>query len=215
MNSNAMALIGQGRCHAENDASRIRSLSWWAKNNNDVAISAYKNGLPLCGNQYYTAKAPAKSGAGIGVLVICTATYDAPCVFFYVVNLAPHFFCVSVIIRGARKVMVGWVGASSEAPVSVQAGYANPAQSTTSEIGVSGGGSFSYCTEAAIMATTLATPQTKFIWLIAAVRRDCPTIKAVIHHIAAHSEREARRTLARDHVTFFAGRVPAQEVRHV
>ncbi|HCC5977849.1 TPA: host cell division inhibitor Icd-like protein [Citrobacter freundii] len=65
------------------------------------------------------------------------------------------------------------------------------------------------------MATTLATPQTKFIWLIAAVRRDCPTIKAVIHHIAANSEREARRTLARDHVTFFAGRVPVQEVRHV
>ena len=64
------------------------------------------------------------------------------------------------------------------------------------------------------MATTL-TQRPQFIWIIAAVRRDCPTIKAVIHHIAANSEREARRTLARDHVTFFAGRVPVQEVRHV
>lgn len=214
MNSNIMASDGQGRCHAEKHTSGIQSFNSWLGDNDDMAIGAYKNGLPLCANQYYTAKAPAKSGARIGVLVICTATYDAPCVFFYVVNLAPHFFCVSVIIRGARKVMVGWVGASSEAPVSVQAGYANPAQSTTSEIGVSGGGSFSYCTEAAIMATTLATPQTKFIWLIAAVRRDCSTIKAVIHHIAAQSEREARRTLVRDHVCFFAGRLPIAGADH-
>ncbi|MCW4822205.1 host cell division inhibitor Icd-like protein [Enterobacter chengduensis] len=215
MNSNSMASIGQGRCHAENDTSGILSLSGWRGDNNGLTIGAYKNGLPLCANQYYTAKAPAKSGVRIGLLVICAATYDAPCVFFYVVNLALPFFRVSGIIRGARKVMVGWVGASSEAPVSVQAGKTNLAQSTTSKIGLFGGGSFNYCTEAANMATTLATPQTKFIWLIAAVRRDCPTIKAVIHHIAAHSEREARRTLARDHVTFFAGRVPAQEVRHV
>ncbi|HCR2155834.1 TPA: host cell division inhibitor Icd-like protein [Enterobacter asburiae] len=183
--------------------------------NKRSVIRCRKNGLPAFANQYYTAKAPAKSGVRIGLLVICAATYDAPCVFFYVVNLALPFFRVSGIIRGARKVMVGWVGASSEAPVSVQAGKTNLAQSTTSKIGLFGGGSFNYCTEAANMATTLAKPQTKFIWLIAAVRRDCPTIKAVIHHIAANSEREARRILARDHVTFFAGRLPVQEVRHV
>lgn len=215
MNSNAMASIGQGRCHAENNPSGIPSLSDWMPGNKRSVIRCRKNGLPVFANQYYTAKAPAKSGVRIGLLVICAATYDAPCVFFYVVNLALPFFRVSGIIRGARKVMVGWVGASSEAPVSVQAGKTNLAQSTTSKIGLFGGGSFNYCTEAANMATTLATPQTKFIWLIAAVRRDCPTIEAVIHHIAANSEREARRTLAREHVTFFAGRVPVQEVRHV
>lgn len=141
MNSNAMASIGQGRCHAENDPSGILSLSGWRGDNNGLTIGAYKNGLPLCANQYYTAKAPAKSGVRIGLLVICAATYDAPCVFFYVVNLALPFFRVSGIIRGARKVMVGWVGASSEAPVSVQAGKTNLAQSTTSKIGLFGGGS--------------------------------------------------------------------------
>lgn len=62
------------------------------------------------------------------------------------------------------------------------------------------------------MATTL-TQIPQFIWIIAAVRRDCPTITAKIHHIAAESEQEARRTLARDHVCFFAGRI-RQEVAH-
>lgn len=52
-----------------------------------------------------------------------------------------------------------------------------------------------------------------FVWIIAAVRRDCPTIKATIHHIAAATEREARRTLAKDHVCFFAGRI-RQGVSH-
>ncbi|WP_423784233.1 host cell division inhibitor Icd-like protein [Ewingella americana] len=55
-----------------------------------------------------------------------------------------------------------------------------------------------------------------FIWLIAAVRRDCPSIVAVIHHTPAESEQAARRTLAKEHVCFFAGRLnaPRQEVRH-
>lgn len=46
-----------------------------------------------------------------------------------------------------------------------------------------------------------------FIWLIAAVRRDCQSIAVKIHHIDAKSEHEARQTLAREHVTFFAGRI--------
>ncbi|RJT27715.1 host cell division inhibitor Icd-like protein [Buttiauxella izardii] len=63
------------------------------------------------------------------------------------------------------------------------------------------------------MATTLAQATPAFIWIIAAVRRDTPTIKPVLHHIPAVSEQEARRILARDHVCFFAGRLPV-EVRH-
>ncbi|MFN1149399.1 host cell division inhibitor Icd-like protein [Serratia liquefaciens] len=213
MNSNVMASIGQGYSHAENDTFGILSLSGWGGENTYLVICAYKNALPLCVNRYYTAKAPAKSGDGIGVLVKLSATYDAPCVFFYVVNLVLHFFSASVIIWGVHKVMVGWVGASSGAPVSDNAGYANPAQSTTSEIGVSGGGKKYQLSEAATMATTLATSQTKFIWLIAAVRRDGPTITAQIHHIPANSEKDARRSLIRDHVCFFAGRI-RQEVSH-
>ncbi|HBR1848120.1 TPA: host cell division inhibitor Icd-like protein [Klebsiella quasipneumoniae subsp. quasipneumoniae] len=62
------------------------------------------------------------------------------------------------------------------------------------------------------MATT-PTQNTQFIWIIAAVRRDMPTIKTQIHHITAHSERESRRSLVRDHVCFFAGRIRL-EVAH-
>ncbi|WP_241609343.1 host cell division inhibitor Icd-like protein [Rosenbergiella australiborealis] len=56
--------------------------------------------------------------------------------------------------------------------------------------------------------------QQSFIWIIAAIRRDCPIIKATIHHIAAPTEREARQSLVKDHVCFFAGRIN-QAVSHV
>ncbi|MWF94042.1 peptidase [Escherichia coli] len=94
----------------------------------------------------YTASAPEKSGAGIGVLKLSTAMYDAPASF-----LSSAFAHI--------QIMVGWAGAPKGAPVSVDAGYANPVQFTTSEIGVSGGGSFSLSTEAAIMATIPALTQ--------------------------------------------------------
>lgn len=152
-----------------------------------------KKGLLTIANPVYGYSAPAKSGAGIGVLILHTATQTRPASFL--LSQLSH-----------TQIMVGCVGASHEAPVSVCAGYANPAQLTTSEIGVSGGEFISLHTEAAIMATT-PTQYPQFIWLIAAVRRDMPTITAKIHHIAAESEREARRTLARDHVCFFAGRI--------
>nr|WP_296421409.1 host cell division inhibitor Icd-like protein [Phytobacter sp.] len=177
-------------------------------------FESIKKGLPTIANPVYGYSAPAKSGGGIGVLVIRMATYDAPSVFFCVVNSVHLFFSVAGIIRAAHKIMVGCVGASSEAPVTIRAGYANPAQLTTSKIGVFGGGVIPNRMEAAIMATT-PTQNPQFIWLIAAVRRDMPTITAKIHHIAAETEREARLTLARDHVCFFAGRLLVAEVRHV
>ncbi|MBJ3138923.1 ash family protein, partial [Salmonella enterica subsp. enterica serovar Typhimurium] len=74
----------------------------------------------------YTVQAPYKAGAGIGVLELIKAIYDAPASF-----LSSAFAHI--------KIMVGWAGASKDAPVSLIAGYANPAQFTTSEIGVSGG----------------------------------------------------------------------------
>ncbi|EOP1029591.1 Rha family transcriptional regulator [Escherichia coli] len=96
----------------------------------------------------YTVQAPYKAGAGIGVLVLIKAIYDAPASF-----LSSAFAHI--------KVMVGWAGASKDAPVSLITGYANPVQFTTSEIGVSGGGSISPIKEAAIMATipTLTQPE--------------------------------------------------------
>ncbi|MBJ5686605.1 ash family protein [Salmonella enterica subsp. enterica serovar London] len=91
----------------------------------------------------YTVQAPYKAGAGIGVLELLSATNDAPASFL-------------LSQLGYIQIMVGWVGAPKGAPVSDNAGYANPAQFTTSEIGVSGGGSISPIKEAAIMATVPA-----------------------------------------------------------
>ncbi|HCP3459024.1 TPA: ash family protein [Escherichia coli] len=91
----------------------------------------------------YTVQAPYKAGAGIGVLELHTATIGALASFL-------------LLQLSYTQIMVGWVGAPKGAPVSVCAGYANPAQFTTSEIGVSGGGSYPLHTEDAIMATVPA-----------------------------------------------------------
>ncbi|END7472766.1 ash family protein [Escherichia coli] len=120
------------------------------------------NALVLCGNSgvillsvkdhqhidsaipgRYTVQAPHKAGVGIGVLELHTATIGALASFL-------------LLQLSYTQIMVGWVGAPKGAPVSVCAGYANPAQFTTSEIGVSGGGSYPLHTEAAIMATVPA-----------------------------------------------------------
>ena len=152
-----------------------------------------KKGLPTIANPVYGYSAPAKSGAGIGVPVIIRAHNTRRACFF--------------VPRSYTPSMVDCMGAEQSAPVSLIPGYANPVQFTTSEIGVSGGGYQDHESEAAYMLATTPTQNPQFIWLIAAVRRDMPTITAKIHHIAAETEQEARRTLARDHVCFFAGRI--------
>ncbi|WP_374416972.1 host cell division inhibitor Icd-like protein [Klebsiella quasipneumoniae] len=156
-------------------------------------LESIKKGLPTIANPVYGYSAPAKSGVGIGVPVIIRAHNTRHACFF-----VPRSYTCS---------MVDCMGAEQSAPVSLIPGYANPVQFTTSEIGVSGGGSQNHESEAAAMLATTPTQNPQFIWLIAAVRRDMPTITAKIHHIAAETEREARRTLAQDHVCFFAGRI--------
>ncbi|CAM3792779.1 hypothetical protein SB6095_03549 [Klebsiella quasivariicola] len=160
--------------------------------------ASIKKGLPTISNPVYGYSAPAKSGAGIGVPVIIRAHNTRHACFF--------------VPRSYTPSMVDCMGAEQSAPVSLIPGYANPVQFTTSEIGVSGGGYQDHESEAAAMATT-PTKNPQFIWIIAAVRRDMPTIKTQIHHITAHSESEARRSLVRDHVCFFAGRIRL-EVAH-
>lgn len=166
-----------------------------------------KKGLPTIANPVYGYSAPAKSGAGIGLPELIKAIHDAPSVFFCVVSSVHLFSSGADIIRVAYKIMVGCAGASSEAPGSLITGKTNSAQSTTNKIGLFGGGYIPLIKEAAAMLATTPTQNPRFIWLIAAVRRDMPTITAKIHHIAAPSEHEARRSLARDHVCFFAGRI--------
>lgn len=152
-----------------------------------------KKSLPLCGNTVYGYSAPAKSGAGIGVLQLSTAHNRAKCGFF-------------VCVARLHPSMVGWARASKDAPISVEAGTPT-SFSSPPVIGVFGGDFKHHSTEAAAMLATIPTQKPSFIWLIAAVRRDMPTITAKIHHIAAETEQEARRILARDHVCFFAGRI--------
>ena len=158
-----------------------------------VFLESIKKGLPTIANPVYGYSAPAKSGAGIGVLQLSTAHNRAKCGFF-------------VCVARLHPSMVGWARASKDAPVSVEAGTPTSFSSPPA-IGVFGGDYIHHSTEAAAMLATTPTQNPQFIWLIAAVRRDMPTITAKIHHIAAETEQEARRILARDHVCFFAGRL--------
>lgn len=117
---------------------------------NHILHPMHKNDLPFAQYLVYGYSAPAKSGVRIGVLVKYKATHDAPSVFFCVLASSHHFFSDMAISRVANKIMVGWMGAEQSAPVTLYAGYANPVQLTTSEIGVSGGGIKSQYKEAAI-----------------------------------------------------------------
>nr|WP_320394085.1 host cell division inhibitor Icd-like protein [Escherichia coli] len=144
----------------------------------------------------YSPSVAAKSATGRGNPNTLRATQTPKASFFVSVHYAHQ---ISGLVRTVS--MVALVGLRSRRPVSFVSGISTPANVTAiSERGNSGGDSLN-TKEAAIMATT-PTQNPQFIWLIAAVRRDCPTITAKIHHIAAESERDARRSLVRDHVCF-------------
>ena len=153
-------------------------------------------------NQCYSPHVAAKSATGICTPNTHRAT-QTPKASFFVSNHYAHL--ISGLAR--NESMVALVGLRSRRPVSFVSGSANPANVTANhDICTSGGDSLNTKEAAAMLATT-PTQNPQFIWLIAAVRRDMPTITAKIHHIAAETEREARRTLAQDHVCFFAGRI--------
>ncbi|WP_254208066.1 host cell division inhibitor Icd-like protein [Lelliottia amnigena] len=154
------------------------------------------------GNQCYSPNVAAKSVTGICTPNTLRAT-QTPKASFFVSDHYAHQ--ISGLVRAVS--MVALVGLRSRRPVSFVSGSANPANVTANhDICTSGVDSLNTKEAAAMLATT-PTQNPQFIWLIAAVRRDMPTITAKIHHIAAETEREARRTLARDHVCFFAGRI--------
>ncbi|PQH25899.1 hypothetical protein CWD63_10825 [Raoultella ornithinolytica] len=153
-------------------------------------------------NQCYSPHVAAKSATGRGNPSKQEAT-QTPKASFFVSDHYAHL--ISGLAR--TKSMVALVGLRSRRPVSFCAGISTPANVTAiSERGNSGGDSLKQ-KEAAYMLATTPTQKPSFIWIIAAVRRDMPTITAKIHHIVAETEQEARRSLARDHVCFFAGRI--------
>lgn len=154
------------------------------------------------GNQCYSPNVAAKSVTGIGTPNTLRATQTPKASFFVSIHYAHQ---ISGLARTVS--MVALVGLRSRRPVSFVSGSSNPANVTAKyKIGTLGGDSLNTKEAAAMLATT-HTQNPQFIWLIAAVRRDMPTITAKIHHIAAETEQEARRILARDHVCFFAGRI--------
>jgi hypothetical protein len=168
---------------------------------NALNHNMHKKDLPFAPNQVYVYSAPAKSGAGIGVLITCIVPTRTKRVF-----LSAKFL--------HTQIMVGWMRLPKGRPVSIQAGYANLVQLTTSLRLASLGGEFTiHCIEDASMATT-PTQSKQFIWIIAAVRHDSSIVKPVIHHIVALSEHEARRELVLENICFFAGRLPLKGVIH-
>lgn len=94
----------------------------------------------------YSAPAPHKTGAGIGLLLITLVPEHAPEACF----LLPVF----------HHSMAAQAGASHEAPGSDVTGKANPVWATTNRIGLCGGSSIAFTSEDAIMATvpTLSHP---------------------------------------------------------
>lgn len=154
------------------------------------------------GNQCYSPNVAAKSATGRENPNTLRAT-QTPKASFFVSDHYAHL--ISGLAR--TKSMVALVGLRSRRPVSFVSGILTPANVTAILERENSGGDSLNTKEAAAMLATTPTQNPQFIWLIAAVRRDMPTITAKIHHIAAETEQEARRILARDHVCFFAGRI--------
>ncbi|UXY10066.1 host cell division inhibitor Icd-like protein [Kosakonia sp. ML.JS2a] len=173
------------------------------------------SGLLPVGVSRYSFPAAAKSAAGIGVPNDFKATQHAPGVFFYVVAQTYPFsglWC-PILHHGFVQIMAVRAGQPSGWPVPLKAGYANPVRAATSEIGVSGGSFSHYFKEAAIMATTLTLSHPQFIFVFAAVRRSGRKPRVCMLRTVAADERTARRSLVREYVLSFAGRLPVAEVR--
>ncbi|AGN83619.1 hypothetical protein H650_09020 [Enterobacter sp. R4-368] len=62
------------------------------------------------------------------------------------------------------------------------------------------------------MATTLTLSHPQFIFIFAAVRRSVRKPRVCMLRTVAADERTARRSLVRDYVLSFAGRLPVAEV---
>ncbi|PWV28964.1 host cell division inhibitor Icd-like protein [Cronobacter sakazakii] len=160
----------------------------------------------------YSFSAVAKSAAGRRNPCNSMATPDAPCVFFYVVAQAHPFSGLWCLHLSPCQIMVVRAGQPSGWPVSIEAGIPTPVRATTHERRNSGGGDNRYSMEAAIMATTLTLSHPQFVFVFAAVRRADRTPRICMLRTVAGDERSARRSLVRDYVLAFAGRLPVAEV---
>ncbi|CAM7712233.1 host cell division inhibitor Icd-like protein [Atlantibacter hermannii] len=173
------------------------------------------SGLHLLYVSWYSFFAVAKSAAGRRNPCNSQATTDAPCVFFYVVAQAHPFsglwcFCIH---HSSPEIMVVRAGQPSGWPVFCEAGIPTPVRVTTHERRNSGGGNNRYSQEAAVMATILTPSYPQFVFVFAAIRRADRKPRVFMLRTVAGDERTARRSLVRDYVLSFAGRLPVAEVR--
>lgn len=170
------------------------------------------SGLPFSGICGYSFSAAAKSAAGRRNPSYFKATYDAPCVFFYVVASAHLFFWLWFLNRSLCQIMVVRAGQPSGWPVSNKAGIPTPVRVTTHERRNSGGGIYRYLLEVALMATILAPSHPQFIFVFAAVRRAERKPRISMLRIIASNEHHARLSLVHEYVLCLAARLPVREV---
>ena len=168
--------------------------------------------LPVAVSRY-SFPAVAKSAAGRRNPSYSMATPDAACVFFYVVAQAHPFFGLWCLYLSPCQIMVIRAGQPSGWPVFIEAGIPTPVRVTTHERRNSGGGNNRYSMEAAIMATILTPSHPQFVFVFAAVRRADRKPRICMLRTVAGDEYSARRSLVRDYVLSFAGRLPVAEVR--
>ncbi|WP_071925217.1 host cell division inhibitor Icd-like protein [Enterobacter sp. R4-368] len=166
--------------------------------------------LPVAVSRY-SFPAVAKSAAGRENPSFFKATPDAPCVFFCVCASVHLLFTYRFFNRCRIRVMVAQAGQPSGWPVPLKAGF-SPPSGLPPERENSGGSDNRYFKEAAIMATTLTLSHPQFIFIFAAVRRSVRKPRVCMLRTVAADERTARRSLVRDYVLSFAGRLPVAEV---
>ena len=169
------------------------------------------SGLLPVGVSRYSFPAAAKSAAGRENPSFFKATPDAPCVFFCVCASVHLLFTYRFFNRCRIRVMVAQAGQPSGWPVPLKAGF-SPPSGLPPERENSGGSDTRYFKEAAIMATTLTLSHPQFIFIFAAVRRSGRKPRVCMLRTVAADERTARRSLVRDYVLSFAGRLPVAEV---
>ncbi|WP_078003406.1 host cell division inhibitor Icd-like protein [Izhakiella australiensis] len=196
----------------------------YAKNNRKYRLTTAPDGLqnPDVAPQWAT---------GISSPCMLSATTDAPCVFFYVATNATvrHFMAwcyvsgtglnrsfLRLSLHYAALSMVAQAGQLSGWPVSDNAGTANPVWAIAIMKISSFGDSNDYVViGGCLMATTPIHSHPQFVWLFLAVRRSDVSAKPHREEVTAPDFMSARRTIARDFVASFAGRLPVREVAHV
>lgn len=160
----------------------------------------------------YSFPAVAKSAAGRGNPCLTMATSDAPCVFFYVCALMHPLSAQRFKNLCAVLIMVAQAGPTSVGPVPIVTGISTPVWATTHKCGNFGGGCNQLTMEVAFMATTLTPSHPQFVFVFAAVRRADRQSRICMLRTVAGDEHSARRSLVREYVLSFAGRLPVAGV---